>query len=90
MKAAPQLIYNYVTRLARFHYKESKFRRPTYQIKQKKDVQSEFGAAKIYYLIREPRRNLKCIQEICCCALMFWKLDLSYLLFIHMPKRARV
>lgn len=85
MKAAPQPL-KYVTRLVRFDYKESKFGWATYQIKQeKKKVQSEFGAAKICYLIREPRRNLKCIHKICCCAPMFLKLDLSYLLFIHMP-----
>lgn len=87
MRAVPQLVYKYLTRLERFDYKDSKFSRATYQIKRggKKDVQSELGAAKTHYLIREPRRNLKCIQEISCCALMFLKLDLSYLLFIHMP-----
>ena len=36
MKAVPRLIYKYVTRLARFDYKESKFSWATYQIKQKK------------------------------------------------------
>lgn len=47
------------------------------------------GVAKIRYLIRESRRNLKRIQEICRRALMFPKLDLSYLPFVCAPN-ARV
>lgn len=42
MKAAPQPL-KYVTRLVRFDYKESKFGWATYQMKQEKNVQSEFG-----------------------------------------------